>query len=87
LRLNFLCESDSALTVNGKKNNLKREDFDALADLREIPHKVRYERFDGKLKQIGMVVNTSMMPGEFKEKLAGMLAARYARLEIRNSWS
>lgn len=78
-------EQDSALTVNGKKNNLSRKDFDAVADLLEIPPRVRYERFDGKMGQIGKVVTSSLMSGKFKEKLAQILASRYERLKIQGA--
>jgi serine/threonine-protein kinase HipA len=76
-------EQDSALTVNGKKNNLTRGDFEGLADFLEIPARVRYERFEGKLGRIGKVVEDSLMSGEFKEKLVQILASRYDRLKIR----
>jgi serine/threonine-protein kinase HipA len=75
-------EQDSALTVNGKKNNLLRQDFDALADLLEIPPRVRYEKFEGAKERIGEVVKNSLMPVEFKAKLVEILVSRYARLSI-----
>lgn len=76
-------EQDSALTVNGKKNNLSRKDFDTLADLLEIPPRVRYEKFEGKMGQVMRVVKSSLMPVEFKEKLAEILTSRYARIQIK----
>jgi serine/threonine-protein kinase HipA len=75
-------EQDSALTVNGKRNNLARKDFDTLADLLEIPPRVRYERFEGKMGQIGGVIKCSQMPEEYKAKLVEILASRYARLSM-----
>lgn len=77
-------EQDSALTLNGKKNNLTRKDFDALADLLEIPPRVRYARFEGKRRRIEKILQKSMMPAEFKEKFGKILVSRYARIEIKS---
>lgn len=77
-------EPDSALTVNGKKSNLSLKDFEILADLLEIPPKVRYERFEGRLGQIKKVVQNSLMPASFKTMLVEILNSRYARLKIRD---
>jgi hypothetical protein len=45
-------EEDSALSINGKKNNLTRSDFDASADDSEILPKIRYETFQEKTAPI-----------------------------------
>ena len=45
-------EEDSALTLNGKKNNITRNDFNTFAEHLKIPEKIRYEKFAGKTNLI-----------------------------------
>ena len=75
-------EEDSALTVNGKKNNLTRNDFDAFAEYLKIPKKIRYEKFIGKTRQIEPFIKNSRLPGDFKTKFVEIVLSRYARLKI-----
>ena len=75
-------EEDCALTLNGKKNNLTRKDFDSLADLLEIPQKVRYEKFERKEKAIKELVAGSRLPGDLKKTFAEIVLSRYGRLKI-----
>lgn len=75
-------EEDCALTLNGKKNNLTRKDFDSLADLLEIPQRVRYEKFEGKEKAIKELVSGSRLPGDLKKAFEEIVLSRYGRLKI-----
>jgi serine/threonine-protein kinase HipA len=75
-------EEDCALTLNGKKNNLARKDFDSLADLLEIPQRVRYEKFEGKEKAIKELVAGSRLPGDIKKTFVEIVISRYGRLKI-----
>jgi len=77
-------EEDSALTMNGKKNNLTRNDFDTFADYVKIPEKIRYEKFMGKAEEIKSFIKNSRLPGDFKEKFVEIVFARYTRLKIQH---
>ena len=76
-------EGDSALTLNGKKNNLVRGDFDALADALETPQKIRYEKFEGKADGIRRLAEDSKLPGDFKKRFLEIVASRYVRLKLK----
>lgn len=75
-------EEDSALTLNGKKNNLTHNDFGALADYLKIPKKVRYEKFMGKAALIKQFIQESQLPQDFKAKFIEIVLSRYERLKI-----
>ena len=72
-----------ALTLNGKKNNLTRKDFDSLADYLEIPPRVRYEKFEGKMTAIKELAAGSELPVDFKKTFAEIVLSRYERLKIK----
>ncbi len=76
-------EEDSALTINGKKNNLTRDDFDAFAEDLKIPQKVRYEKFLGQTNRIKQFIQTCQLPNDFKKKFVEIVASRYDRLKIK----
>lgn len=75
-------EEDSALPLNGKKNNLTRNDFDAFAESLKIPQKVRYEKFTGQTERIKQFIKASRLPDDFKKKFAEIVLSRYDRLKI-----
>ncbi len=75
-------EEDSALTINGKKNNLTHNDFGALAEYLKIPQKIRYEKFFGKTALIKQFIQKSQLPKEFKAKFIEIVLSRYERLKI-----
>lgn len=75
-------EEDSALTLNGEKNNLTRTDFDAFAEQLKIPEKVRYEKFNRKRDCIRQLVEGSSLPADFQQKFVGIAQLRYQRLGI-----
>ncbi|OGX05542.1 MAG: hypothetical protein A3G87_03125 [Omnitrophica bacterium RIFCSPLOWO2_12_FULL_50_11] len=73
---------DSALTLNGKSNQLKRNDFDALADCFNIPAKVRYEKFERKSNRMRQFVGDSKLQKDFQKKFIEIILSRYERLRI-----
>lgn len=75
-------EEDSALTLNGKRNNLTRDDFEASANYLKIPQKIRYEHFSGKIKLIQSFIENSRLNGNFKAQFIQIVASRYGRLKI-----
>lgn len=75
-------EEDSALTINGKKNNLTHNDFGALAEYLKIPQRVRYEKFTGKTALIKKFIQESQLPQDFKAKFIEIVLSRYERLKI-----
>ncbi len=75
-------EEDSALTINGKKNNLTRKDFDALADYLEIPPKIRYDNLQEKAEMIKEHINGSKLPVDFKKKFVEIVTLRRTRLKL-----
>ena len=75
-------EEDSALTLHGKRNHLVRGDVDAFADYLEIPEKVRYQKFIGKLSRIKQLIKASRLPADFRDTFAEIVDSRYERLKI-----
>ncbi len=75
-------EEDSALTINGKKNNLTHNDFGALAEHLKIPQKVRYDKFSGKKSLINRFIQESQLPQNFKAKFIEIVTSRFERLKI-----
>jgi len=75
-------EADSALTLNGKKNQLTRNDFDAFAENLKIPEKVRYEKFNRKRSLIKQLIKDSSLPANFQQRFAEIIEERYRRLGI-----
>lgn len=76
-------EEDSAVTLNGRKHNLTRNDIDVFADLLKIPLKVRYEKFIGQSKQIQQFIRASHLPNDFKKQFVRIVLDRVGRLKIR----
>ena len=75
-------DNDSALTINGKKDKLKRKDFDALADYFNIPGKVRYDKFAGKIKFMEEMINSSMLDEDKQEQFIKIVKERYQRMGL-----
>lgn len=73
---------DSALTVNGKKDKLKRKDFDTLADYFGIPLKVRYDQLVGKFKLIEKMIRSSMLDRDKQEQFIKIVKERFGRLDL-----
>ena len=73
---------DSALTINGKQNNLKRKDFDILADYCKIPEKVRYDKFDKKFDLIKRIIEISQIDKEKQEQFIRIIKERLSCLKL-----
>ena len=76
-------EEDSAITINGKKSNLKRSDFDKLADYFDIPIKIRYEKFENKFEVMWKIIGSSRIDKEKQEQFIEIVKDRLSRLELR----
>lgn len=82
-RLYIEKEEDSALTINAKKNKLKRSDFEALAKNLQIDAKATANIFD-KLERAqetlrGMIVQSELR-ADLRQELMSILGTRYKRL-------
>ncbi len=75
-------EEDSAITINGKKNNLKRSDFDKLADYLDIPIKIRYEKFEKKFNMMKSTIESSHIDKEKQAQFIKITKERLSRLEL-----
>lgn len=75
-------EEDSALSINGKKNGLKRDDFDKLADYLNVPIKIRYEKFQESLTVMEPVIKGSEIAKEDQEQFIKIIKERLVRLEL-----
>ncbi|MDD5561756.1 MAG: HipA domain-containing protein [Candidatus Omnitrophica bacterium] len=75
-------EEDSALSINGKKNGLKRDDFDKLADYLNVPIKIRYEKFQKSLTVMEPVIKASDITKEDQEQFIKIIKERLERLEL-----
>ncbi len=67
------------LTINGKKNRIKRKDFDSLAknlSLNEKQKENSYQKFLTKNKNIGWWIENSFLPKIQKEKLQELIDTR-----------
>lgn len=75
-------EEDSALSINGKKNNLKREDFDRFADYLKIPIRIRYEKFENSQILTDPIIRSSKIKKEDQEQFIEIIRERLSRLEL-----
>jgi len=75
-------EEDSAITINGKKNNLTRGDFDTLAEYLNIPIKIRYEKFENKFNMIKKYIESSFLDEKKQEQFIEIVKERLSRLEL-----
>lgn len=75
-------EEDSAITFNGKKNGLKIEDFNKLAEYLNIPLKVRYEKFENKFDAMRKIIDRSSIATEKQQQFLEILEERLARLRL-----
>lgn len=75
-------EADSALTINGKNNKLKREDLDRFAEYLNIPPRIRYEKFEKSLNLMETVIRGSKIKNESQKKFFGIIKERLSRLGL-----
>lgn len=70
---------DSALTINGKKTKLQKDDFAALVHSLQIPPKVRetiFHKAANSLNAMRGVVQTGFLPIAMQNKLNSVLEIR-----------
>ncbi len=75
-------EEDSALSINAKKNQLKREDFDKLAEYLNIPLRIRYEKFEKSLILMKTIIKNSKIKQEIQERFINIIKERLSRMNI-----
>jgi serine/threonine-protein kinase HipA len=76
---------EMALTLNGKKSNFKKKDFDDFAANLQINTKVRNNSYDKffNIKELMMeFIGKSFLTEEMKEKYISLLSERFSRLEV-----
>jgi serine/threonine-protein kinase HipA len=70
---------ESALTINGKKNRLRKDDFLSLAGRLSIPDAALrriLEKFHSREKEMLAVIDTGRLPPEMKTSLASLVSDR-----------
>ena len=75
-------EEDSALSINAKKNELKRDDFDKLAEYLNIPIRIRYEKFEKSLILMETIIKNSKIKQEIQEQFITIIKERLSRMNI-----
>ena len=78
-------EEESALTINGKKNRLKRTDFDSVAKSLQINEKTVttiYQRFAKILPTWQQWIERSFLPTEMKKQYSDLIIAKLAQLSF-----
>ena len=75
-------EEDSALSINAKKNELKRDDFDKLAEYLNIPIRIRYEKFEKSLILMETIIKNSKIKKEIQEQFITIIKERLSRMNI-----
>ena len=75
-------EEDSALSINGRKNLLKRDDFDKLAEYLNIPIKIRYEKFNKSLALMETIINNSEIKKDVQERFVDIVKERLSRMNL-----
>ena len=76
-------EEQMCLSLNGKKNKIKKNDFDALAKSLSLTEKQRdncYQLFQKKLDNATWWIENSFLPKEHKEKLQKVIITRISLL-------
>ena len=74
-------EEESALTINGKKNRLKRTDFDSVAKTLQINEKTVaaiYQRFAKILPTWQQWIERSFLSAEMKKQYSDLIIAKLA---------
>jgi len=72
-------ESDFALSINGKKNKLKRSDFEAFSVRYSIPEKIT-ENVLSQKKIFFDFIEHSQLSSQYKDKLSDIVSERFSRL-------
>lgn len=72
-------KEDLALTLNGKKNNLTKKDFDSFAEnlcINKTALKKIYEKFESSFDLLYGIINKSFLSDQMKEKYINLLKQR-----------
>ena len=75
-------EQDSALMINGTNDKLKKKDFDVLAEYLNIPAKLRYVKFIGKIKLMERMISVSMLDKDKQKQFIRIVQERYQRMNL-----
>jgi serine/threonine-protein kinase HipA len=74
-----------ALTLNGRKSNIQRSDFDQFANNLGISEKVRnniYEDFSQEMNQVQDWVERSFLSEEYKEKYLQIIHSKQKKIGL-----
>lgn len=82
-RLVIASEAESAIAINGKKNNLARIDFEQLAEKFDVPLKVLFGAFEGKQDVLAELIKSSMLPEDMQRHWLDLIAERMSVLGLR----
>ena len=77
---------ETALALNGKKKNLRKKDFDALAARLELPEKTRENAYLQAAKAMGKLpeaLKKSFLSNATKKDYLELFESRYAILELK----
>lgn len=75
-------EEDSALSINARKNGLKRDDFDKLAEYLNIPIRIRYEKFEKSLILMETIIKNSKIKKDIQERFITIIKERLSHMNI-----
>jgi len=78
-------KEDMALTLNARKNNIRRKDFDAFGAYLGIPAAATesvFEQFFQKFSRAVTLIEISCLSGKYKSMYKDLLVSNYRRMEI-----
>jgi serine/threonine-protein kinase HipA len=78
-------KEESALTINGKKNDLRKSDFDKLANTFRINPKAIesiYKKFNRIIKIFGIIIDTSFISNDAKSGYKSLITGNSWQLEL-----
>src|SRR5690606_5383958 len=81
-------KEESALTINGKKNNLKKNDFDLLAASLKINEKslnAIYNRFNKVLPKWIALIEESFLSKEMQSKYIDLLKSKHKNTLLKQN--
>ncbi len=73
-------EEDFALALNGKKNNLRKSDFEEFSGRFNIPWKITEKILEEKQIFFDLIADSQLSP-DYKEKLSGIVSERFSRFK------
>ncbi|MCX6150375.1 MAG: HipA domain-containing protein [Ignavibacteriales bacterium] len=77
-------QEEMALTLNGKKNKLKKEDFDQFAftlNINKVALNNLYKKFNRSVPNLLDFIDKSFLTDEYREKYKNLIIERMQRLE------